>query len=84
MKKNDVFITSATRTAVASLGKSLKNIPADNLGACVIEDALNKSGIKKNEIDEIIFGQVLTGRYRSYTGTANLIDYVSWNFFRNT
>ena len=61
MKKNDVFITSATRTAVASLGKSLKNIPADNLGACVIEDALNKSGIKKNEIDEIIFGQVLTG-----------------------
>ena len=37
MKKNDIFITSAVRTAVASLGKSLKKIPADDLGSFVIK-----------------------------------------------
>ena len=31
MKKNNVYITSAVRTAVASLGKSLKNVPADEV-----------------------------------------------------
>ena len=61
MKKNNVYITSAVRTAVASLGKSLKNVPADDLGACVIENVLSKSGVKKNEVDEIVLGQVLTG-----------------------
>ena len=61
MKKNNVYITSAVRTAVASLGKSLKNVPADELGACVIENVLSKSGVKKDEVDEIVLGQVLTG-----------------------
>ena len=61
MKENKIFITSASRTAVASLGKSLKNTPADELGACVIKDVLSKSKIEKNDIDEIILGQVLTG-----------------------
>ena len=53
MKKSNVYITSAVRTAVASLGKTLKNVQADELGACVIENALIKSDIKKNEVDEI-------------------------------
>ena len=57
----NVFITSATRTAVGSLNKSLKNIPAFKLGASVILDSIKKANIKKNDIDEIIFGQVLTG-----------------------
>ena len=61
MEKSNVYITSAVRTAVASLGKTLKNVQADELGACVIENALIKSDIKKNEVDEIILGQVLTG-----------------------
>ena len=61
MKKSNVYITSALRTAVASIGKTLKNVPADDLGACVIENVLSKSGIKKNDVDEIILGQVLTG-----------------------
>ena len=58
---NKVFITSASRTAVGSLGKSLRNCPADELGSCVIKDSLRKSGLNNNEVDEIIFGQVLTG-----------------------
>ena len=35
-----VFITSATRTAIGSLGKTLKSIPADELGSYVINDSL--------------------------------------------
>ena len=58
--KNSVVITSAIRTAVGSLGKSLKNVQSSDLGASVIKGLLNKSKISKNDIDEIIIGQVLT------------------------
>ena len=58
---NDVYITSALRTAIGSLNKTLKNIPSFELGAAVISSVLEKSNIKKEEIDEIILGQVLTG-----------------------
>jgi len=61
MNKKDVIITSANRTAVGSLGKSLKNIPSEELGAAVISEAIKKSKIKKDEVDEVIMGQVLTG-----------------------
>ena len=58
---NSVVITSAVRTAVGSLGKSLKNISGDNLGSSVISESISKSKIKSDEIDEVIMGQVLTG-----------------------
>ena len=59
MKK--VYITSALRTAVGSLGKSLKNVKAEDLGSAVISQTIKKSKLKSEEIDEIIMGQVLTG-----------------------
>ncbi len=58
---NTVVITSAVRTAVGSLGKSLKNLSANDLGASVISNSIDKSNLKKDEIDEVIMGQVLTG-----------------------
>ncbi|MDC3127705.1 acetyl-CoA C-acetyltransferase [Candidatus Pelagibacter bacterium] len=58
---NSVVITSAVRTAVGSLGKSLKNLPANDLGSSVISSSIEKSKLKKDEIDEVIMGQVLTG-----------------------
>ena len=61
MTKETVCITSATRTAVGSLNKTLKNIPASELGSLVISETIKKSKLKKNEIDEVIIGQVLTG-----------------------
>ena len=61
MNKNEVVITSASRTAVGSLGKSLKNMPGEELGSLVISEAIRKSKIKTNEIDEVVMGQVLTG-----------------------
>ena len=61
MTNNKVVIVSASRTAVASLGKSLKNISADTLGAKVISDQIIKLKLKNDNIDEVILGQVLTG-----------------------
>ena len=57
----NIYITSAIRTAVGSLGKSLKNINAEELGSAVISSAVAKSKLKTNDLDEIIMGQVLTG-----------------------
>ena len=61
MTKNSIVITSACRTAVGSLGKSLKNVKAEDLGSAVISESITKSNIKPSDLDEIILGQVLTG-----------------------
>jgi len=58
---NSVVITSATRTAVGSLGKALKNIPANELGSAVISESIKRSKLKNEDVDEVIMGQVLTG-----------------------
>jgi acetyl-CoA C-acetyltransferase len=57
----DVYIVSAVRTAVGALGKSLKNISAEDLGSAAIIDAIKRSSIKKDDVNEVIMGQVLTG-----------------------
>jgi acetyl-CoA C-acetyltransferase len=59
--KNSVVITSATRTAVGSLGRTLKNIPGYELGATVISELIKRSNIKNDDVEEVIMGQVLTG-----------------------
>ena len=60
MKTNEVVITEAKRTAVGSLGKSLRNIQSFELGAAVIKEFFNNSSLKASDIDEVILGQVLT------------------------
>jgi acetyl-CoA C-acetyltransferase len=55
----DVFIVSACRTAVGDFGGSLSSISAIDLGAIVINEAINRAGIKKDDIDEVIMGNVL-------------------------
>ena len=57
----NVVITSATRTAVGSLNKSLKNVPSFELGSAVLTESIKRSKLSKQDIDEVIFGQVLTG-----------------------
>ena len=57
----NVYITNALRTAVGSLGKSLKNIRAEDLGSTVISNLFSNSKIINKDIDEVIMGQVLTG-----------------------
>jgi acetyl-CoA C-acetyltransferase len=57
----EVVLVGACRTAVGKFGGSLKNIPAVELGALVIREALNRTGIKPEMVDEVILGCVLTG-----------------------
>ncbi len=57
----DIVITSCSRTAVGSLGKTLKNVKSEDLGSAVISNEIKKSKIKSENIDEVIMGQVLTG-----------------------
>ena len=61
MRDNEIYITSAVRTAIGTVGKSLKNISEVELGSTVISEVIKKSRLEKKEIDEIVFGQVLTG-----------------------
>ncbi|MED5609148.1 MULTISPECIES: acetyl-CoA C-acetyltransferase [Pseudomonas] len=56
----DVVIVAATRTAIGSFQGSLANIPAHELGAIVIRELLQRSGVKPEQVDEVILGQVLT------------------------
>ena len=57
----NIFITSAKRTPVGSLGKSLKNFKAEDLGSSVISSVVRDSKLSPADLDEIIIGQVLTG-----------------------
>ena len=57
----DVVIVAAGRTAVGSFNGALSKITAADLGAHVIRHLLAKSGIKPEQVSEVILGQVLTG-----------------------
>ena len=56
----EVYIVNCCRTAVGSFGGSLKDVPAVELGAIVVKEALNRAGVKPEQVDEVIFGGVLT------------------------
>ncbi|MBN7774106.1 thiolase family protein [Clostridium aminobutyricum] len=53
-------ITGAVRTAVGTYLGSLKTVPAYQLGAYVIEQAIKKGGIKNSDVDQVIMGDVLS------------------------
>ena len=55
----DIVIVAATRTAVGKFGGSLANIPATDLGAIVIREAIARAKLDAAQIGEVIMGQVL-------------------------
>ncbi|MBL0027267.1 MAG: thiolase family protein [Saprospiraceae bacterium] len=54
-----VYILSAVRTPLGSFGGSLASVPATQLGATAVKSAVEKSGLKPEEIEEVFFGQVV-------------------------
>jgi len=56
----DVVIVAATRTAIGSFQGSLANVSAVDLGAAVIRQLLEQTGLDGTQVDEVIMGQVLT------------------------
>ena len=56
----DIYVVSCCRTAVGSMGGSLKNTPAPEMGAIVIREAIKRAGIDASAVDEVMMGNVLT------------------------
>ncbi len=57
---NSVVIVGAARTPIGSFGGALSALPAHELGKVAVTAALERAGVKPDEVDEIILGQVLT------------------------
>ena len=55
----DVVIVSAVRTAIGKFGGALKDVPAIDLGAIVIKEALNRANLKSELVDEVVMGNVI-------------------------
>ncbi|WP_040210624.1 acetyl-CoA C-acetyltransferase, partial [Clostridium polynesiense] len=55
----EVVIVSAVRTALGSFGGALKDVSAADLGAVVIKEAVKRAGIKPEQVDEVLFGNVI-------------------------
>lgn len=60
MSSDPVVIVAAKRTAIGAFGGSISTVPAAQLGQSVIEAVLSNSGIKAEDVDEVLMGQVLT------------------------
>jgi len=56
----DVYVVSCCRTAIGTFGGSLKDVPSADLGAIVIKEALARAGAKAENLDEVMFGCILT------------------------
>ncbi len=57
----NVYICSAARTAIGTYGGTLKDVPAAQLGITAAQAAIDRAGVEKEAIDEVMFGQVLQG-----------------------
>lgn len=57
----NVYICSAARTAIGTYGGTLRDVPAAQLGVVAANAAIERAGVDKEAIDEVMFGQVLQG-----------------------
>ncbi len=58
-KENEAVILSAARTPVGKFQGSLSSVPATQLGAIAVKAAVERAGIKPEEIEEVIMGNVV-------------------------
>ncbi|MEM8813693.1 MAG: acetyl-CoA C-acetyltransferase, partial [Pseudomonadota bacterium] len=56
----DIVIAAGTRTPVGSFNGAFATVAAHDLGAAVIKEALSRAKVDANEVDEVVFGHVLT------------------------
>jgi acetyl-CoA C-acetyltransferase len=57
----EVYIVSAVRTPIGSFNGALSGFRATELGSLVIGEAISRAGITKEQVDEVIMGNVLSG-----------------------
>ena len=56
----DLYVVNCCRTAIGSFGGSLKNTPAAEMGAIVVKEALKRANVAPENVDEVMFGCILT------------------------
>ena len=56
----DLYVVNCCRTAIGSFGGSLKNTPAAEMGAIVVKEALKRANVAPENVDELMFGCILT------------------------
>jgi len=56
----EVYVVNCCRTAVGSFGGALKDVPAPEMGAIVIKEALKRANVAPENVDEVMFGCILT------------------------
>jgi acetyl-CoA C-acetyltransferase len=56
----DLYVVNCCRTAIGSFGGSLKNTPAAEMGTVVVKEALKRANIAPENVDEVMFGCILT------------------------
>ena len=74
-----IVLAGACRTAIGKMGGALSNTPAADLGAIVIKEALNRAGVKPEQVDEVLMGcviQAAQGQNRFVTPVAAALDLV--------
>ena len=54
-----VVLAGACRTAIGKMGGALSNVPAADLGSIVIKEALNRAGVKPEDVDHVYMGCVI-------------------------
>ncbi len=56
----ELYIVNCCRTAIGSFGGSLKDVPAAELGAIAVKEALKRANVAPENVDELMFGCILT------------------------
>src|SRR3989441_6229380 len=59
MAQREVVVLSGVRTAIGDFGGGLKNKPPTELGAAVVREAVKRAGIKPEEVEHVVFGNVI-------------------------
>lgn len=59
MARSDVVLCAPVRTAIGTYGGALKALPATELGAAVIQAAVERAGLQRSDIDTVVMGQVV-------------------------
>ncbi|MFB3094179.1 MAG: acetyl-CoA C-acyltransferase, partial [Dehalococcoidia bacterium] len=57
---NEVVIAGAARTPIGTFGGAFADVPATKLGATAIAEALKRAGVKPEQVDEVLMGNVLS------------------------
>src|SRR5215469_7753941 len=56
---NGVYLAGAVRTPIGTFGGAFENVPAPTLGSAAVKAAISRAGIPPDQIDEVIFGNVV-------------------------